>query len=216
MARYIWYGLFWAVVVGSAIVAVFLLTLWPSMAQVIQAVLLVATFWAVAFYTFETRQLRLQQQTDQEIHQHPWLSISEYSLRASPDERATSDDLVVSAEISNLGLTPALQIDVDATFVWRSERDQRTCQRTQVGTLVPQGKVIWRLPVKAIGVGTAELHLALTYRTLTGGTAVAIAETEITDPAAFRYLSSQYSVTLSGGHTLPDGFIPLMAIDTKE
>ena len=216
MTRYGWFALFWVLVAGSAIVAVWLTAFGPAAAQAIHGTLLVATFWAVAFYTFETRNLRLQQQTDQEIRLHPWLSISEYSLGRSPNHDGLSDDLVVSTGISNHGLTPA-QLNVVAVFVWRSEGDHAIrYEKTSAALVVPNEKVTWRMPVKVIGQGTGELHLAVSYTTLDGGRGIRTDEIEITGPSSFRLLRSRYSVTLPSGRNIPDDSVPAIAMGVDE
>jgi len=79
---------------------------------------LVSTLTAVVWYTLETRRLRLQQDFDSEIRNHPWLKGSDLKLeREVEGGLAGSETLFLP--ITNVGTTPAHNLSI--YVAWKIE-----------------------------------------------------------------------------------------------
>lgn len=107
----------------GVVAGVGVITSWVGLKLSLQAAgalstgVLAATLVAATWYTLETRSLRLQQQWDSDIRNHPWLKGSD--LKVNRDEGPLIWREVVYLPIKNVGLTPAH--DVHITVRWRVE-----------------------------------------------------------------------------------------------
>ena len=98
---------FW-LVIGSG-VGTFLMGLWlqATTLNVLNNAALVSTLVALIWYTFETRGLRLQQEFDSEIRNHPWLKGSDLSVKWDKDQGGIIGRDTIYLPITNVGATPA-------------------------------------------------------------------------------------------------------------
>ena len=107
-----------SLVIGSG-VGTFLLGLWvqSTTLNVLNGAALVSTFVAVVWYTVETRVLRLQQEFDSEIRNHPWLKGSNLKIDRVEDENAGMFGRdVIYLPVTNVGVTPAHNIFVNVRW----------------------------------------------------------------------------------------------------
>jgi hypothetical protein len=108
-------------VIGSGILT-FLIVSWvrrPTL-DALNAAALVSTLVAVVWYTVETRALRLQQEFDSEIRNHPWLQASNLKVDRvdpvqNPDVGLCGRDAVY-LPVANVGLTPAHDLFVNVRW----------------------------------------------------------------------------------------------------
>ena len=73
---------------------------------------LVSTLCAVIWYTIETRKLRVQQEFDSEIRNHPWLKGSNLKVEWMKDEGGLVGRDIIHFLITNVGTTPAYDLCV--------------------------------------------------------------------------------------------------------
>lgn len=72
--------------------------------------MLAATLVAVTWYSVETRRLRIAQEHDAEIRNHPWITVEKVEFRLDKDGGGFVGSEHIMVSISNKGLTPANEI----------------------------------------------------------------------------------------------------------
>ncbi len=100
-------------VIGLGVATFLLGTNFPSdKVNLLSTAVLVSTLGSLIWYTFETRGLRLQQQFDSEVRNHPWLKGS--ALKIDKDEESTAliGREIIYLPITNVGVTPAHDLKV--------------------------------------------------------------------------------------------------------
>jgi hypothetical protein len=113
---------FWPLVLVIASGAGFPLAgIWvkPDTLNVLNGGMLVATLVTIIWYTIETRALRLQQEFDSEIQNHPWLRGSDLSVKWDKDANVFGGRDILYLPITNVGATPAY--DLSAKVHGRSQ-----------------------------------------------------------------------------------------------
>jgi hypothetical protein len=77
-----------------------------------------ATFIAVLWYAIETRRLVLGQERTVEISRHPWLEATTLKpeVRRSGDWEFPLDGYHVWLPITNVGNTPAVELEIDSSL----------------------------------------------------------------------------------------------------
>lgn len=82
---------------------------------------LLSTLAAVIWYTIETRGLRLQQQFDSEIRNHPWLTGSNLKVDWDKNQGGLLGRYTIYLPISNVGTTPANDLHVNVKWYVRGK-----------------------------------------------------------------------------------------------
>jgi hypothetical protein len=86
----------------------------------LNAAALISTLVAVVWYTVETRALRLQQEFDNEIRNHPWLKASNLKVDTIDPVSGEAGGIcggdVIYLPVANVGVTPAHDLVVNISW----------------------------------------------------------------------------------------------------
>jgi hypothetical protein len=127
------------VVIGSGVVTFTVgLKLSSETARTLSTAVLVTTLVAVTWYSLETRILRLQQQWNNEVRNHPWLKGSDLKVDRGDTDIKTLWREIVYLPIQNVGTTPAH--DLNLAVKWRVEGDEASTGEKRIGSVdLPPG-----------------------------------------------------------------------------
>jgi len=137
---------------------------------------LVATLVSVTWYSHETRTLRLKQESDVEIAQHPWLTVevldSVLDPRTQRESETTIESEIVEFRIHNAGRTPAYNVVIDAGWNVDAEHgaDQPSSNLVRsLGVVLPKAFGVFTIPISYELVARIRFALAVDYSTCHGG-----------------------------------------------
>jgi len=169
-----------------------------------------AAFMAVLWYAIETRRLVLGQERTAEISRHPWLEATNLKpeVRHSGDWEFAHHGYHVWLPITNVGNTPAIELEVDSSFkvVDPVHPHPEEGSGKRVGqTLVPRdvlhleiGKLLIEGPQT-----TGEISVQIAYRTIDGGRARLEVNFTYGAGRGWRNGPTRYEIRLSDGSRLP-------------
>src|SRR6266508_4125616 len=108
-------------VIGSGILTFLIVSsIQKTTLDTLNAAALVSTLVAVVWYTVETRALRLQQEFDNEIRNHPWLKGSNLKVDKIDPVSGESGGIcggdVIYLPVTNVGVTPAHDLFVNVRW----------------------------------------------------------------------------------------------------
>ena len=111
-------------IVCIAVVTYVLVSKSPNDATALSTAVLAATLGAILWYTFETRALRLQEQRDGELRNHPWLKGSD--LVVNRDDSTARIMGMVACEtiylpVKNVGTTPAYALHMKVQWEMKGQ-----------------------------------------------------------------------------------------------
>ena len=162
-------------VVCFGVVALLVAVVRPNIGTALSVGLLAATLMAILWYTIETRSLRLQQQWDSEIHNHPWLKGSD--LDVNQDEPTARFMGIVASEtiylpVKNVGTTPAYALHINVQWEMKGQSPSRQERQVVSGlSLAPGDTCHARLcDLEFLDPGDrATIDLEIEYRSFMGG-----------------------------------------------
>jgi len=140
-------------------------------ASLLSTAMLAATLVAAAWYSLETRVLRLQQQRDSEVRNHPWLKGSDLKVTWDKEHGGLAGRDIVYLPVINVGTTPAQ--DVQITIRWRVEGNEPSSGEREIGGMVLMPgdtlnsklcEIDWNFPDDR-----ANIDVNITYRSFAGG-----------------------------------------------
>ncbi len=148
--------------------------IWPSIhpGDIFPTAVLTATLVAVIWYTYETRELRLNQERDTELRHHPWINIER---KKSIWDRGT--DTLATKErfpfmVQNLGTTPAYKLKVKGN--WRvtgnaGSDDFEGNIKHDLGTILPGMKRDFEVIITYELVSKISVDFEVSYQSWQGG-----------------------------------------------
>lgn len=162
-------------IVCLAIVTYVLVSKSPNDATALSTAVLAATLGAILWYTLETRALRLQQQGDSELRNHPWLRGSD--LVVNRDDSTARIMGMVACEtiylpVKNVGTTPAYALDINVRWEMRGQNPSRQERQAVSGlSLAPGDTCHAKLcDLEFIDPGDrATIDVEIEYKSLMGG-----------------------------------------------
>jgi len=101
--------------------------------------LLAGTLVAIVWYSWETRSLRIGQERDAEIRNHPWISIEDVRFRSDTEGAGLLGSEHIALFVKNNGVTPAHEILISGESSVDSglHEDQIHFMDNSVGNLPP-------------------------------------------------------------------------------
>jgi hypothetical protein len=132
---------------------------------------LVSTLVALVWYTFETRGLRLQQEFDSEIRNHPWLKGSDLRPNWVKDHGGMLGRDIVYLPITNVGITPAHDVCIELKWTVTSKKSKSGQNKITGLVLAPSDtghiklcEIDKEAPDERTGI-----DVEISYRSFTGG-----------------------------------------------
>lgn len=139
-------------------------------AGLLSTAVLAATLVAVTWYSVETRILRLQQQWDSEIRNHPWLKGSDLKVNREDSQAKMLWREIIYLPIQNVGTTPAHNLNL--VVQWRVEGDEASTGEKHIGSVsLPPGDTFHaKLCEIDFDPGDkAFINVEITYKNFAGG-----------------------------------------------
>jgi len=197
------------IVVGAAGVGAISL-ICTELAGAINTAVVMATFLAVLWYAIETRRLVVGQERASELDRHPWLEATNLKPEriAPPSEGTPLGGFHVWLPITNVGHTPAIDLEIDALTTVADVDIGRTVEAREkrVGqTLVPRDVLhqeISRVFLEGPNT-TIRVDVRIMYRTIDGGRADLSVGFLYTAGKGWRNLPTQYLFWLADGSHFP-------------
>jgi hypothetical protein len=198
-----------SIVVGALILGAISLAR-TQLAGAINAAVVMATFLAVLWYAIETRELVEGQERATELDRHPWLEAT--NLRperiAPPSEGRPLGGFQIWLPITNVGHTPAIDLEVDALTTVSNVDIGQTIEAREKRfgqTLVPRDVLhqeISRVFLEGPRT-TIRVDVRIVYRTIDGGRADLTVGFTYTAEKGWRNLPTQYQFWLADGSHFP-------------
>jgi len=136
-------GILWGAGIVCLAVVTYVLSLKsPNDAAALSTAVLAGTLGGILWYTFETRALRLQQQWDGELRNHPWLKGSD--LVVNRDDSTARIMGMVACEtiylpVKNVGTTPAYALHMKVLWEMTGQNPARQEREAASGLSLAPG-----------------------------------------------------------------------------
>jgi hypothetical protein len=151
----------------------FLAGIWvkPDTLNILNGGVLVATLVTITWYTIETRALRLQQEFDSEIRNHPWLRGSDLSVTWDKDRNVFGGRDTIYLPITNVGATPAHDLQAEIQWTVAGNKTRQGQNRIDGLMLAPNetGHLkLCEIDYEALSE-RATLDVEIVYKSFSGG-----------------------------------------------
>jgi len=148
----------------SAIVCVLLFSVCEQAANAISTTALVATLATLIWYSWETHSLRLIQERDVQIRQHPWLVVRKVESKPVPN-LVTGRAEVFHLEVQNQGTTPAYDVKMHAYWMVESEEGPKDDDVSlELGVILPNALKVLDESIWGGAVGRVDIKLEVQYK----------------------------------------------------
>jgi hypothetical protein len=138
---------------------------------IVNVAALVSTLTALIWYTLETRGLRLQQEFDSEIRNHPWLKGSDLSVKWDKDLGGLGGRDTIYLPITNVGTTPAQELRV--AIQWKVTGNKNRQGQNQINGLMLAPNETGHLKLCEIDNDAPDerptLDVEISYKSFSGG-----------------------------------------------
>lgn len=140
-------------------------------ASLLSTAVLVATFVAVTWYSMETRILRLQQQSESELRNHPWLRGSDLTVNKDKNQGGLLGREELYLTVKNVGATPAH--DLQLNVAWRIEGQEPASGQRNIRSITIAPEDTYHMKLCDIDFeipgDRAVVDVELSYRSFMGG-----------------------------------------------
>lgn len=174
-------------------------------ASVLSTAVLVATLAALVWYSVETRLLRLQQQADGEMRNHPWLKGSDLKVDWDKNSGGLLGRWVVYLPITNVGRTPAHDLKIEVR--WRVTGSSRREGSKEISGIDLAPHDTWHARLCEIDLDApgeqAVIDVEFAYKSFVGGGGRLKMNFYSHEKGWANGPMSPYQFWLSDGHTFP-------------
>ncbi len=201
-----------ALTVGATAIVLAAGLTWPQLATAVNVAVVTGTLIAVFWYAVETRRLVQGQERGSELARHPWLKATNlHQGRFTVDDAFPFGGYDTWLPIKNVGLTPALGVEIETTVTVRDPvRDHPETGKGHRGEQVLVTGDTWHAQIaKLVLEGpytTFEIHATIAYHTIDNGRGQLQVGFTYNAEQGWRNLPTRYDVWLSDGTRLAPGW----------
>jgi len=168
--------------------------------------ILVATLIAVTWYSYETRVLRLRQESTAEVENHPWLGVELLGSKSSQEADTLTTRENYHFGLRNSGTTPAYDVTLKGKWKVAAEHGAEQPEDTfemSLGVLSPNTVSACDIPIHWELVTRIVIAFEVSYRTCLGGGGRLRYEYRFEQPGRVTSTNENLEFWLSNGTRFP-------------